>query len=216
MTHEDLDAQLSAGVSALGMELTEQQRAQLLSYLALLGKWNKVYNLTAVRDPADMFTHHLMDSLAVIPPLRRYTEGRAASLLDVGSGGGLPGAVIAICCPEVQVACVDAVVKKTSFIQQAAGTLSLSNLRSIHARVETLVEKYDVVTSRAFASLADFTQWSGQALAAGGVWMAMKGRYPAEEVEVLPAGVGVFHVEQLQVPGLQAERCLLWLRKELG
>lgn len=208
-----LRARLVEGVGVLGLNLTEGQLDQLLAYVDLLARWNKVYNLTAVREPAEMLTHHLLDSLAVIGPLRRQTVGRSTRLLDVGSGGGLPGVVIAICCPEIEVSCVDAVAKKTAFIQQVAGTLGLPGLRSVHARVENLVERFDVVTSRAFATLADFTTWSVGALAEDGVWMAMKGRTPQEEIDALPATVEVFHVEQLTVPGLDAERCLVWMRQ---
>ena len=209
---EALRARLSEGAAALGVTLSDEQRGQLLDYLALLGKWNKVYNLTAVRDPAEMLTHHLLDSLSIIAPLRRHTGGQPARLLDVGSGGGLPGVVIAICCPEIQVSCVDAVAKKAAFVQQVAVALRLPNLRGVHARVEAVQDKFDVITSRAFASLAGFTEWSAPALAEGAVWLAMKGKRPDDEIAALPPGVEVFHVEQLQVPGLGAERCLLWLR----
>ena len=203
---------LAEGATALGLNLSAAQHAQLLAYLDLLAKWNKVYNLTAVRDPAEMLTHHLLDSLAVIAPLVRHTQGEAARVLDVGSGGGLPGVVIAICCPEMSVACVDAVAKKAAFVQQAAGVLGLSNLRGVHARVESITEPYDVITSRAFATLADFTQWSAGSLGEDGVWMAMKGKHPTDEIAALPPSVAVFHVEQLTVPGLNAERCLIWMR----
>ena len=203
---------LAEGATALGLSLAPAQHAQLLAYLDLLAKWNKVYNLTAVRDPAEMLTHHLLDSLAVIAPLVRHTQGGAARVLDVGSGGGLPGVVIAICCPEMSVACVDAVAKKAAFVQQAAGVLGLSNLRGVHARVESITEPYDVITSRAFATLADFTQWSAGSLGEDGVWMAMKGKHPTDEIAALPPSVAVFHVEQLTVPGLNAERCLIWMR----
>ncbi|MFZ2329526.1 MAG: 16S rRNA (guanine(527)-N(7))-methyltransferase RsmG, partial [Rhodoferax sp.] len=165
-----------------------------------------------------MLTHHLLDSLAAIQPLLRQlqSQGLAAPkpirLLDVGSGAGLPGIVIAICCPEITVHCVDTVAKKAAFIQQVAVTLKLPNLRGLHARVESLTEPYDVVSSRAFASLVDFTNWSGGALAEQGVWMALKGKHPADEIAALPASVEVFHVEQLQVPGLGAERCIVWMR----
>ena len=203
---------LAEGATALGLSLAPAQHAQLLAYLDLLAKWNKVYNLTAVRDPAEMLTHHLLDSLAVIAPLVRHTQGGAARVLDVGSGGGLPGVVIAICCPEMSVACVDAVAKKAAFVQQAAGVLGLSNLRGVHARVESITEPYDVITSRAFATLADFTQWSAGSLGEDGVWMAMKGKHPTDEIAALPPSVAVFHVEQLTVPDLDAERCLIWMR----
>ena len=172
---------LKSGVAELGLDLSEAQFEQLLGYLALIQKWNKVYNLTAVRDPQEMLTHHLLDSLAVIPPLLRQTEGEPIQLLDVGSGGGLPGVVIAITCPQIQVHCVDTVLKKATFIQQVAASLKLPNLRGIHARVESLKAEegsgYDVVCSRAFASLVDFTTWSRAALKPGAVWMAMKGKH---------------------------------------
>jgi 16S rRNA (guanine527-N7)-methyltransferase len=213
MTLSALADRLSAGVQALGLALSPAQEGQLLDYLGLIQKWNQVYNLTAVRDPQEMLSHHLLDSLAVVGPLRRHTVGRALRLLDVGSGAGLPGVVIAICCPELTVDCVDTVGKKAAFIQQAALTLKLPNLRGLHSRVERLAGPYDLIISRAFASLADFVNGSGGALGEGGVWLAMKGKHPAEEVAALPARVGVFHVEPLQVPGLGAERCLLWLKK---
>jgi 16S rRNA (guanine527-N7)-methyltransferase len=247
---------LVRGLTELGLVLRAEQISQLLDYLRLIQKWNKVYNLTAVRDPADMLTHHLLDSLSVIEPLRRYLAMRRAGwvgsdaglvasasanvsaplkaamtraevalpadaapkhagpewqLLDVGSGAGLPGVVIAICCPEVAVSCVDTVAKKAAFVQQAALSLKLPNLQGVHARVESLTQPFDVISSRAFASLQDFTAWSSGALAEGGVWMAMKGKHPGDELAQLK-GADVFHVEQLHVPGLDAERCLIWLK----
>ena len=204
---------LRDGLIELGLELSDSQVTQLIDYLDLIQKWNKVYNLTAVRDPAEMLTHHLLDSLAVVSPLLSQTAGNPAHLLDVGSGAGLPGAVIAICRPEIQVHCVDTVAKKAAFIQQVAASLKLPNLRGLHARVETLTHPYDIVSSRAFASLADFVTWSGGALAESGVWLAMKGKRPDDEIAALPSGVEVFHVEQLQVPGLDAERCIVWLKR---
>ena len=208
-----LEAGLRAGLATLALELSDVQVTQCLDYLDLVQKWNKVYNLTAIRDPGEMLTHHLLDSLTVIAPLRRQTQGRAVSLLDVGSGAGLPGVVVAICCPEVTVTCVDTVSKKAAFVQQAALTLKLPNLRGLHARVESLTEPHDVVCSRAFASLADFVSWSRLALAEEGVWLAMKGKLPSDEMAVLPGTVEVFHVEQLQVPGVDLQRCVVWVRK---
>jgi 16S rRNA (guanine527-N7)-methyltransferase len=222
-----LSEKLRAGLQDLGLPVSDERQAQLLAYMDLIAKWTKVYNLTAVRDAEEMLTHHLLDSLAVIAPLRRELvklatvsevstseQGAAAvyRLLDVGAGAGLPGVVIAITCPDVQVTCVDTVAKKAAFVQQVAATLRLPNLKGLHARVESLTQPYDVVCSRAFASLVDFTTWSKSALASHGVWMAMKGKHPEQEMAALPDGVNVFHVEQLQVPGLDAERCIVWMR----
>ena len=238
---------LQKGLDDLALPLSGDQQIQLLSYMDLIGKWTKVYNLTAVRDAHEMLTHHLLDSLAVIAPLRRELtklpvptreplvagacapEPRSAaqkptqanspkpnpskfSLLDVGAGAGLPGVVVAIACPDVSVTCVDTVAKKAAFIQQVAATLKLPNLKGLHARVESLTQPYDLVCSRAFASLLDFTTWSRSALAEHGVWMAMKGKHPDQELAALPESVKVFHVEQLLVPGLDAERCIVWMR----
>ncbi len=210
--------QLVRAAKSQGLALAEGQLDALLAYLELIRKWNKVYNLTAVREPADMLTHHLLDSLVVVAPLQRqisdhFPDARTVKLLDVGSGAGLPGVVVAICCPHIQVTCVDTVAKKAAFVQQVAVSLQLPNLRGLHARVETITEPHEVVCSRAFASLVDFTQWSQGALAEQGVWMAMKGKPPTDEIAALPADVQVFHVEPLTVPGLDAQRCLVWLKK---
>jgi len=218
-----LQNDLQKGLTDLGLDLDEERQAQLLAYLDLIAKWTRVYNLTAVRDAKEMLTHHLLDSLAVVLPLRRalfdlaaLPEGLGACtsfrLLDVGAGAGLPGVVIAITCPEVMVTCVDTVAKKAAFVQQVAAGLRLPNLRGLHARVETLNEPYDVVCSRAFASLKDFTTWSRTALAPHGIWLAMKGKHPEAELAELPKDVQVFHVEPLKVPGLDAERCIVWMR----
>jgi 16S rRNA (guanine527-N7)-methyltransferase len=219
---QTLAEKLRAGLAALELNLSEPQVTSLLAYQSLIQKWNKVYNLTAVRDPGDMLTHHLLDSLAVIAPLRRQLALMTANagmdavrLLDVGSGAGLPGVVIAICCPDIWVDCVDTVGKKAAFIQQVAVTLKLSNLRGLHARVENLTDAYQVISSRAFAALTDFTNWSVQALAPQGVWLAMKGKHPADELAALSPSVQVFHVEHLAVPGLEAERCLIWMRPSI-
>ena len=220
---------LASAALALHLELDEGTLLRLLAYLQLLQHWNRVYNLTALRDPDEMLSHHLVDCLAVLPALRRHAAGRngigdAASLqplriLDVGSGGGLPGVVLAVVHPEWQVRCVDAVAKKVSFIRQVAAELRLPNLQGLHARVEALnpsAGRYNVITSRAFASLADFTTLSAGVLAEHGVWMAMKGKLPTDEQAALPSGVQVFHVEQLQVPGLDVQRCLVWIRPAAG
>jgi 16S rRNA (guanine527-N7)-methyltransferase len=207
---------LSAGVQAVGLNLSPEQQQRLLDYMGLIQKWTKVYNLTAVRDPAEMLTHHLLDSLTAIAPLTRHTKGRSIRVLDVGSGGGLPGVVLSICMPELNVTCVDTVAKKAAFVQQVAVSLKLPNLRGLHARVESLTDPYQVICCRAFASLPDFVTWSRSALADGGVWMAMKGKHPQEEMDALPKDVKVFHVEPLTVPGLAVKRCMVWMKPEMA
>jgi len=222
---------LVSAASTLGLDLADAQVDLLLAYMDWLHKWNKVYNLTALRHPDEMLSHHLIDSLTAIAPLQRHIASQRqqgalpqtgpVQVLDVGSGGGLPGVVLAICLPDdVRVTCVDTVNKKAAFIQQVAVALRLPNLKGLHARVETVQGGFDVVTSRAFASLVDFTAWSRKALQPGAVWMAMKGKHPTEELAALAArsasqpgaGVDVFHVEPLHVPGLDAERCMVWMR----
>ena len=212
----DAETALRAGLQVLQLELSDQQIGQLLDYQALIAKWTQVYNLTAVRNPAEMLTHHLLDSLAAVLPFTRQLQqaglAQGPGLLDVGSGAGLPGVVFAICCPGVAVTCVDTVAKKAAFIKQVALVLKLPNLKGLHARVENVTQTFDVICSRAFASLPDFTQLSVGALAPTGVWMAMKGKHPVDEIAALPPTVAVFHVEQLTVPGLDAERCIVWMR----
>ncbi|MFN4116937.1 MAG: 16S rRNA (guanine(527)-N(7))-methyltransferase RsmG [Inhella sp.] len=205
--------QLAQGLSTLGLPLSASQQGLLLDYLALLAKWNKVYNLTAVREPDSMLRLHLLDSLAALPPLRRHTQGQPTRVLDVGSGGGLPGAAFAIAAPELAVTCVDTVAKKARFVTQVGAELGLKNLRAEHARVEELgAAPFPVITSRAFASLADFVSLTRGLLAPGGVWMALKGQQPTDEIAALPADIEVFHVEQLAVPGVDAQRCLVWMK----
>ncbi|AWI54976.1 16S rRNA (guanine(527)-N(7))-methyltransferase RsmG [Aquabacterium olei] len=206
-------------LTALGVGLSAERQALLARYMGMLQHWNSTYNLTALRDAPDMLTHHLADCLAVLPPLGRHLAVRRAAggaqptrVLDVGSGGGLPGVVLAICCDDVHVTCVDTVGKKAAFIRQVAAELRLPNLKAEHARVEQLKSSFDVITSRAFASLSDFVGLTHALLAPGGVWMAMKGKPPGDEQAALPSEVEVFHVEQLTVPQLDAERCLVWMR----
>lgn len=205
-------ADIAALAVELGVQLSAAQTDQLLRYLQLLQRWNGTYNLTAVRDPAAMLTQHLADCLAVLPALARQAAA-GGRLLDVGSGGGLPGVVIACALPAWDVTTVDAVAKKAAFVRQVAGALALPNLHAAHARVEGLrAEPFQLITSRAFASLVDFATLTRDHLAPGGVWMAMKGRVPDDEIAQLPADIDVFHVEQLAVPGLDAQRCLVWMR----
>jgi len=203
---------LRRGAEALGLALSDAQSARLLAYGELILKWNKVYNLTALRDPELVLSHHLLDSLSIIGPLQRERPG-STRLLDVGSGAGLPGAVIAIMRPDIAVSCVDAVAKKAAFVRQVAAELGLVNLNGMHSRVEAIGGTYDVISSRAFASLPDFFNLSAHLMLEDGIWMAMKGKQPTDELAQLPSGVEVFHVEQLTVPGLDAERCVVWARK---
>ena len=205
------DAALREGAASLGVALTDRQVERLLAYGALILKWNKVYNLTALRDPALVLSHHLLDSLAVIMPLRREWPA-SGKLLDVGAGAGLPGVVIAILRDDLDVSCLDAVAKKAAFVQQVAAELALPNLHGVHARIESLAGQFDVVSSRAFASLPDFFTGSARVMQPRGVWLAMKGKVPEDELAAVPPAVDVFHVEQLTVPGLDADRCIVWAR----
>lgn len=204
-------------LAALGLDLNEAQQVLLSQYMAMLAHWNSTYNLTALRDAPDMLTHHLTDCLVVLGPLGRHVASRSPAapgvrILDVGSGGGLPGVILAIARPDVQVTCVDTVGKKAAFIRQVAAELKLPNLKAEHARVEQLKGQYDLITSRAFASLDDFVNLTSALLAPAGVWMAMKGKTPDDELSALAGRVDVFHVEPLQVPALDAERCLVWMK----
>ncbi|MCX7271074.1 MAG: 16S rRNA (guanine(527)-N(7))-methyltransferase RsmG [Burkholderiales bacterium] len=202
---------LSEGLQSLSLELTQAQQQALLDYIALLGKWNKVYNLTAVREPEQMLSQHVLDCLAVLPPLKQVSP-EALDLIDVGAGGGLPSVVFAIACPHWQITAVDTVAKKAAFIQTTAHSFRLVNLKAVHSRVEALTGGFDVVTCRAYASLRDFCDSSRHLLKPNGVWMAMKAKLSAEELTDLPATVRVDKVEPLAVPGLDADRCLVWMR----
>ena len=195
----------------LGLSLSDRQHEQLLSYIEQLQKWNRVYNLTAVKEPEQMLTQHVLDCLAVVCPLKEKGP-LAKNLLDVGAGGGLPSVVLAIACPDLAVLAVDAVAKKTAFIQSTAHTLGLANLQAQHARVESLTQTFDVVSSRAYASLTDFVLTSRACLAPNGWWMAMKGLVPAEEIAHLPSDIEAVQTQLLSVPDLDAQRCLVWMR----
>ena len=219
-----IQASLRQGAQQLGVSLDDKQVEQLLTYMQMISKWGRVYNLTNLLEPQVMLTHHVLDSLAVAPHiweasgLVRMSEVGGAKvrpplhIIDVGSGAGLPGVVLAVANPSWHITCVDTVGKKAAFIQQAALELGLPNLRAIHSRVEALSLLADVVVSRAFASLADFVQISRHLLKPEGVWLAMKGQDPQDEIKALPADTEVFHVKPLPVPGLHAERCLVWMR----
>jgi 16S rRNA (guanine527-N7)-methyltransferase len=207
--------EIAALGARVGAALSDDQAESMQVYLDLLERWNATYNLTAVRDRGAMKVQHLADCLAVIAPLARQTAAKPQGrLLDVGSGGGLPGVVIAIAWPGWDVTCVDAVGKKSAFVRQVAGQLRLRRLHAEHARIETLqAGPFDVVTARAFATLGELVRLTGHLLAPAGAWMAMKGQLPDDELAGVPAGVEVFHVEPLTVPGLDARRCLVWMRR---
>ena len=219
LSQNSLAQGLEAGIESLGLNLRPSQHQKLLAYLALLSKWNKVYNLTAVRDPAQMLTHHLLDSLAAVTA---FTG--AQRVLDVGAGGGLPGMILAIWAaevqPEMQIAMIDTVHKKTAFLTQAKAELQLSNITVYTARVEQLQlqqlpkqQAFNVITSRAFAELNDFINWSQHLLAQDGHYIAMKGLVPEEEIKRLPDGWKVREIRPLAVPQLQAERHLIFIER---
>ena len=205
----DNKQKLQEGLTALGLTLTTAQQLLLLEYVALLKKWNGTYNLTALRDEQTMISHHILDSLTLLP----YIE-QASTLMDVGSGGGMPGIPAAICRPDLQITLLDANTKKTAFLQQAVIELGLANVRVVSGRVEAVQDfQADIITSRAFAELADFVNWTAHLLKDGGRWVAMKGVYPEEEIAKLPDTVAVERVEALHVPGLDAERHMVVLKK---
>ena len=202
-----LEEQLAAGVGALGLALSAADQHRLLTYLALLDKWNRVYNLTAVRETERMVSHHLLDSLAIMP----YVE--TGRVLDVGSGGGLPGIPLAIARPELQVTLIDSVAKKTAFLLQAKAELGLENVSVVTGRVETHQDPagFDTITSRAFSDLKEFVTLTRPLLAPGGRWLAMKGLYPHEEIAQLPDWVRLSAEHVLSIPGLNATRHLIIL-----
>jgi 16S rRNA (guanine527-N7)-methyltransferase len=200
----NLSESLDAGLAELSLDFSDLQKTNLLSYLTLLGKWNKTYNLTAIHEPARMLTHHILDSLALLPYINN------GALLDVGSGGGFPGIPLAIARPNIAVTVLDASQKKCGFMQQAAIELRLTNVSVVHSRVEAFhpPEKFMQIVSRAFSELAEFVRLSGHLLAPGGHWLAMKGVHPDAEIAQLKTA----RVQQdlsLRVPGLNAERCLI-------
>lgn len=205
-----LTGMLSEGVKSLPLALSAEQINKMIAYLALLSKWNSVYNLTSVRDPREMVKQHLLDSLSAAHAFKD-----AKNVLDVGSGGGLPGMILAITYPQIRISLIDTVHKKTAFLTQAKTELGLANVTVHTGRVEQLQvpQKFDVITSRAFSELSNFVNWSGHLLAEGGQFIAMKGVSPDQEIERLPAGWQVDAIEPLQVPGLEVERHLIFIRK---
>ncbi len=201
-----MSSTLAAGLAALGITLPDAAQRQMLAFRDLLLKWNRTYNLTALRDPEQAIAHHLLDSLAILPHVG------PGPLLDVGSGGGLPGLPLAIARRDLAVAMVDTVQKKASFLQQAAIELGLENVTVHHARVEEMQGQYAQISSRAFAELGIFVSLTRHLLAPGGRWLAMKGLRPGAELQALPADITVDAVIPLAVPGLDAERHLIILK----
>lgn len=201
--------ELSQGARELGVDLSEVQHEKLLGYLSLLIKWNKAYNLTAVRDPDEMVSRHLLDSLSVVP----YIQGERQ--LDVGSGGGMPGIPLAILFPDMHVTCLDSNGKKTRFLTQIKLELKLDNLQVIHSRAEAFQpeQPFTGIISRAFSSLEDFTQWTRHMGDTHTRWLAMKGLHPADELVALPADFRLESAQALAVPGCQGQRHLLILRR---
>ena len=197
--------QLAQGLSTMGLALPAAVQAQLLDYVALLYKWNRTYSLTALREQEMAVSHHLLDSLAILP----YVQG--ATLADLGTGPGLPGIVLAIAAPGRQILLVDSNGKKVRFLREAIRALKLDGVRAVQSRVEDVEGQYDCITARAFASLADMLGWGGHLLAPGGTWLAMKGKAPDEELPGVPAGFALRGVHALTVPGLDAERHLVVL-----
>jgi 16S rRNA (guanine527-N7)-methyltransferase len=207
----ELAARIAAGATQLALPLDSSQVASLVAYLRLIERWNETYNLTSIRDPSAMVTHHLLDSLAATAALqRRRAPDDRGHLVDVGSGAGLPGLVVGIALPATEVVCVDSVGKKAAFITQAAASLGVGNVSAVHSRAERISNRhFDVVASRAFASLAGFVAGTRHLLAENGEWMAMKGKAPKDEIAALTAVAT--EIEPLTVPGLEADRCLVWM-----
>ena len=209
---EQLAQVLRDGIEEMKLGIDAQQQDKLMAYLQLMHKWNSVYNLTSLRDPMQMVTHHLLDSLAAVPAF-----ATAQNVLDVGAGGGLPGIVLAICSPDMKVSMIDTVHKKTAFLTQVKAELGLANVTVYTMKVQDLAvrDKFDVITSRAFADLSDFVNWSGHLLAEGGKFIALKGTAPSEERERVPQEWRVDSLEPLQVPRLGAERHLVHIERNV-
>lgn len=206
MTARDaLQIQLERGIDALGLKLPAEAVPRLLDYQELLLRWNAAYNLTAVRDPAEMISRHLLDSLSILPHLAGRT------LADLGTGPGLPGIVLAIAAPGREILLVDSNGKKVRFLREAIRSLKLEGVRAVQSRVEEVEGSFDCITARAFASLADMLQWGGHLLAPEGIWLAMKGKQPDDELAGIPPDFALRDTHELKVPGVPGERHLLVL-----
>lgn len=208
-----IERAIAQGAATLRCGLPEGGAAKLAEYVALLAKWNAKINLTAIRDPAQMVTHHVLDCLTVVPEIAKLTQGKPVTVADVGTGAGLPGLVIALAQPQMHVTCIDTVEKKIAFVQQAIGTLGLKNAKAVASRTENLQEQFDVVTCRAFASLAEIVQLAGHLLVPDGLLLAMKGPKVEEEAATLPVGWQYLGAIKLAVPGLNEERHLAVVRR---
>lgn len=212
MTPAVTPAAIGAGAARLGLALDESQLHRLAAFGELLMRWNAVHNLTAIRSSEDLLTHHLLDSLALVPHLLRCTRGEAVRVLDVGSGGGLPGIVLAVAVPGARMTLIDAVQKKCAFLTQARLELRLGNVEVVHGRVERFrAPPFDLIVSRALATLAEFVDWTRHLLSPEGCWLAMKGRPPLEEIAELPPDVHASMLA-LHVPGLNEARHLIEMR----
>lgn len=213
MVDAAIERAIAQGAADLRCGLPEGGAAKLAEYVQLLAKWNAKINLTAIRDPAQMVTHHILDCLVIVPEVAKLTHGKPVTVADVGTGAGLPGLILALTQPQMHVTCIDTVEKKIAFVQQAIGALGLKNAKAVASRTENLQEQFDVVTCRAFASLAEIVQLAGHLLHQDGLLLAMKGPKVEEEAAVLPAGWQFLGAIPLQVPGLDEERFLAVVRK---
>jgi len=216
----DLRFKLEQGIKELGFSIADEQITKLLDYLRILYKWNQTYNITGHDSVDEMLSLHILDSLSIINPLQEQLKqciNEAESkvqILDVGSGAGLPGVVLSICLPQYHIVCLDAVSKKTAFLQYVKSVLCIPNVTVLNSRIEKHAKPYHVVTSRAFSSLNQFTSLTNHCLDTNGFWMAMKGKHPSDELNMLDEKIEAFHVEHLNVPNINALRCLIFMRKK--
>lgn len=212
MAYQVLESDVLAAAEKMGLAMTQVQAKQLADYSGLLLKWNNTYNLTSLKTPEEVLTLHLADSLTLVQQFDALVPG-AKNVLDVGSGGGLPAIPLSIMRPDVSVSMIDAVQKKVIFLRQCIAVLRLKNAQALHGRIESFkLEPFDVVTSRAFASLKDMTDWSRHLLSEDGVWLAMKGKWPEDEIAELASDIEVVRSAKVSVPGADVERHMLVLQ----